>query len=147
MSEAAIDREWVSGDPAGNVTFERFGNGLSTSRGYQQGTYRPSSIASLAANGSTLQSLTYDWTDAGDLNMRTDESAGRSRKTSPTTMPTAFGRGVGANDVWTTYDVLGNITNKSGQGTSSYDAATAPADTSGRSKLHPRRPRQRALRW
>ena len=48
MGEAVIDWEWVSGDPAGNVTFERYGNGLSTSRGYQQGTYRPSSIASFA---------------------------------------------------------------------------------------------------
>ncbi len=124
MSEAAIDWEWVSGDPAGNVTFERFGNGLSTSRGYQQGTYRPSSIASLAANGSTLQSLTYDWTDAGDLNMRTDGSAGQSEDFTYDDAHRLRTWSWGETTSETTYDVLGNITNKSGQGTYSYDAAT-----------------------
>lgn len=124
MGEAAIDWEWVSGDPAGNVTFERFGNGLSTSRGYQQGTYRPSSIASFAENGSTMQSLTYDWTDSGDLDMRTDGSAGESEIFTYDDAHRLRTWSWGGTTSETTYDVLGNITNKSGQGAYSYDAAT-----------------------
>jgi len=124
VSEAAIDWEWVSGDPAGNVKYERFGNGLSTSRGYQPGTYRPSSITSNAANGATLQSLTYDWTDAGDLNQRTDASVGQSEDFTYDDAHRLLTSSWGGTTSDTTYDVLGNITAKSGQGAYSYDPGT-----------------------
>ncbi len=124
MSEAAIDWEWVSGDPAGNVTSERIGNGLSTSRGYQQGTYRPTSITSYAANGSTLQSLSYDWTDAGDLNLRTDTGAGQTEDFTYDDAHRLETWSWGGTTFETNYDTLGNITNKSGQGGYSYDPAT-----------------------
>lgn len=124
MSDAVTDWEWVTGDPAGNVKEERFGNGISTTRDYQQGTYRPTSIQILATTGSPLQSLTYDWTDAGDLNFRDDTTAGQTETFTYDDAHRLRTWGWGGATSETRYDPLGNIVNKSGAGSYTYDPAT-----------------------
>lgn len=59
-------------DPRGNVTNETLGNGLVTSRGFDQATGLPSSIQTGPGGGGATQNLSYTWNLSGHLVSRSD---------------------------------------------------------------------------
>lgn len=131
MSDAAVDWEWITADPASNVEYERLGNGIQTHRDYEVGTYRSTDITSLTANDSVIQHLDYDWTEAGDLNLRTDHGAGQTEDFTYDNAHRLLSWNWGGVTAEAKYDVLGNITDKSGQGAYQYDSATDRLSTVG----------------
>ena len=124
VSDAAIDWEWVEGDPAGNVEVERMGNGAETTRGYQLGTYRPEAIQTVGPLNESIQSLDYVWSDAGDLDLRNDYNVGQTEDFTYDDAHRLRTWSWGGTTWETKFDDLGNITQKSGQGSYMYDGAT-----------------------
>ena len=111
-------------DARGNITTERYGNGVRTARYYDEQTGRLETINGTSVLGNTgdVQELSYQWDTVNNLTSRHERSGnknlsetfaydGLNRLTSYT---------VSGTTKTVSYDALGNITHKSDVGSYSY---------------------------
>ncbi len=114
-------------DASSQITGEGFGNGTHTERKYDDLSRRPLSIETSHPLVGIVQDMTYQWGPDGELHSRTAQNGAGQTETfsydelhrlewSEVTNPSASQ----ATDV--DFDLLGNITYKTGVGNYSYDA-------------------------
>lgn len=114
----------LAANEAGQLTHERFGNGLDTLRTYEPLTGRPAGIDTLGANDA-VQQLSYAWRLDGELDHRDDLVHAQSeafgydalRRLTQATVT----RGGEQAVTTVTYDPVGNILGKSDVGGYVYD--------------------------
>ena len=113
---------------ASQVELEEFGNTATTTRAHHPTTLRPEEIRT-QLGAADLQYLDYEWNDNGDLQSRSDlrnPAITHSESFQYDDMRRLTQSRVehdGATDtVNVTYDALGNITSKTGQGNYTYNA-------------------------
>jgi len=113
----------LAANEAGQLTHERFGNGLDTVRTYEPLTGRPADIETHGS--SQVQHLAYGWLSEGELDYRTDLLHGQSetfehddlRRLTKATIT----RGPESSIVDVSYDAVGNILTKTGVGSYAYE--------------------------
>lgn len=111
----------VSVNEDGQVEQELLGNGLTTRRSYDRDKTLVTSIRTGVGTGTTIQNLSYQWDNAGNLTQRRDERY---------SLQEDFGYDAlnrltqvdctNATRITVTYDALGNITSRSDVGTYTY---------------------------
>ncbi len=113
-------------DARGNVSKERLGNGVETTRTYESETGQLNAIFSVK-DLTTVQDLSYTLDDLGNLTQRRDtvqnltEDFLYDNLNRVTSIATTYGNGQATNATVTmTYDAIGNITSKTGVGTYTY---------------------------
>ena len=127
----SIYQEVLAMNARGQVTSEKLGNNATTARTYDDQTGRVQSILATTMLGTSgdIQDLSYQWDTVGNLNYRKEQSGnknleenflydGLSRLTSYHVM--------GQTAKTISYDLLGNIINKSDVGTYTYGANAGP---------------------
>ena len=124
------NRHWISltGNAAGQVTQERFGNGVTTERSFDPLRHRADAILTTGGDNQPLQDLHMTWTDAGDLRSRTDgmhdqEETFTYDELHRLRTATIATTGPAGSTLETRYDRLGNIMFRSDVGAYHYDPA------------------------
>jgi hypothetical protein len=124
----------LADDARGNITQYRLGNGVTTTKAYDEKRGWLTSIASETASGTVIQNLTYSFNKLGNLTRRADGEFGArplielifydnlNRLTRSVIQQTTPGMWRSWADT-VSYDVLGNITSKSDTGTYRYGEA------------------------
>ncbi len=116
----------------GQVVYESFGNGVTTARGYDDQTAKPTQIGSyrIGSGSFDVQDLTVTFDSIGNLSERTDhlnnyhETSGYDDLNRLTSINADMGNGdIRTTDI--TYNNLGNILTKTGVGTYKYGSQCA----------------------
>lgn len=127
----SIYQEVLAMNARGQVTSERLGNNATTARTYDDQTGRVESILATTMLGTSgdIQDLSYQWDTVGNLSHRKEQSGNKD-------LTENFGYDglnrltsyhvVGQTAKTISYDLLGNITNKSDVGTYTYGANAGP---------------------
>jgi RHS repeat-associated protein len=111
-----------SADPWGNITDETLGNGAQTVRGFDLATGVLDSIFSQRSGIGTLQDLSYKWNAVGSVTERKDNLQLRTENFNYDNLHRLTST-TGADPMAIVYDVMGNITSKTGIGTYTYHAS------------------------
>jgi len=123
--------QWLwSADYSGSAdlytTYENFGNGVNTVRGYDSATGLLNTISSGKLGGAEVQNLQYDYDDVGNLTWRYNHNEGLSEQFYNDELNRLKWSEVNAgNRIDLSYDDLGNITYKSDVGYYQYDQNNA----------------------
>jgi RHS repeat-associated protein len=127
----SIYQEVLAMNARGQVTSEKLGNNATTARTYDDQTGRVQSILATTMLGTSgdIQDLSYQWDTVGNLSHRKEQSGNKD-------LTENFGYDglnrltsyhvVGQTAKTISYDLLGNITNKSDVGTYTYGANAGP---------------------
>lgn len=120
-------------DAASHVTSIALGNGLVTALDYDQARGYITSILTGQSTGTEVQSLNYTWDKVGNLTSRTDQNQNGAKQSFSYDALYRLTKSAGAGtDQTIHYDVVGNITSKTGIGSYTYgDKPHAVTQTSG----------------
>lgn len=124
----SIYQEILAMNARGQVTSEKLGNNATTARSYDDQTGRIQSILATTMLGTVgdIQDLSYQWDTVGNLNYRKEQSGNKDLEENflydGLNRLTSY-HVVGQTAKTISYDLLGNITNKSDVGNYSYGTA------------------------
>lgn len=149
QAPGAVFWQASASDAFGNVTTERLGNGLQTSRAFDAVTGLLNTIQTVNASSASIQNLSYAWDKVGNLKQRSDLRQSLTEefyydnlnRLDCSTLNVATQANCAAltapqMNLDVAYNHLGNITSKSGVGSYAYHATKKHAVTSAGSNTY-----------